>query len=131
MNPQPFKFHSYDEFFEHLTKEEKLIVSLLDSIIQDLIPGVKRKLSYNVPYYSVRKRICFIWPSSIPWGKVKMNGVQLGFCTGYLLDDSENFLEKENRKQVYAKTFFSANEIEKNLDIIRYFLLEAAEKDKI
>lgn len=129
MNPQSFKFHSYDEFFEFLPKEEKLIVSCLDSIIQELIPGVKRKLSYNVPYYSVRKRICFIWPSSVPWGNVKLKGVQLGFCNGYLLKDPENFLEKENRKQVYVKTFFSASEIEKDMDMIKYFLLGAAEND--
>lgn len=130
MNPQPFKFHSYDEFFESLSQVEKQIVSVLDEMIKDLIPGVKRKLSYNVPYYSVRQKICFIWPASVPWGKVKLHGVQLGFCKGFLLYDPENFLEKENRIQVFAKTLFSLEEIEKEQEMIRYFLLEAAEKDK-
>lgn len=129
MNPQPFKFHSYDDFFDHLSKEEKQIVSALDDMIRDLIPGIKRKLSYNVPFYSLNKRICFIWPASVPWGKVKLNGVQLGFCFGNLLNDELNFLERADRKQVYSKTYFSVKEIERDFDLLRHFLMEASRKD--
>jgi hypothetical protein len=130
MNPQPFKFHSYTEFFEQLSEQEKPLVSLLDELIRDLIPDVKRKLSYNVPYYSLQQRICFIWPASVPWGNVKLSGVQLGFCKGYLLNDPENFLKKENRKQVYVKTFYSLGDIERDMELIKNFLEKAVHADK-
>jgi hypothetical protein len=82
-----------------------------------------------VPFYSLKKRVCFIWPSSVPWGKVKLKGVQLGFCQGYLLDDPEQFLDRGERKQVYSKTYFSISEIEKDCDLLRHFLFEAAKVD--
>lgn len=130
MNPQPFKFHSFEDFFEFLNSEEKQIVTVLDLMIFEIVPNVKRKLSYNVPFYSVKKRICFIWPASVPWGNVKLTGVQLGFCQGNLLFDPENYLDHGNRKQVFSKTFFSLNEIEKEFDLIKHFLMEATAVDQ-
>lgn len=42
MNPQPFKFNSYVEFFDHLTAEEKLMVTILDELIVENIPGIRK-----------------------------------------------------------------------------------------
>jgi hypothetical protein len=122
------KFDSIEDFLDYLPDYERKIVDVLRGIIQDCIPDSLEKLSYNVPYYYRHSRICFIWPSSIPWGNVKMNGVQLGFCRGNLLQDDINYLEKGNRKQVYVKTFQDVNEIE--VDLIRSYIFDALEVDE-
>ena len=129
MNPQPVKFKSYDDFFNHLTNDEKKIVLELQGLIEECIPNAKRKLSYNVPFYSLKKRICFIWPASVPWGNVALKGVQFGFCQGFLLNDPEQFLDRGSRKQVYSKTYFKISEIEYDRDLLRHFLFEAVEVD--
>lgn len=45
MNPQPFKFNSYAEFYEYLTAEEKLMVTILDELIVENVPGIRKKLT--------------------------------------------------------------------------------------
>jgi hypothetical protein len=124
---QPFKFDSIDEFLEFLPDQEREIVDILRSIVRECMPEAREKLSYNVPYYSLKSRICFIWPSSVPWGKVQPNGVVLGFCKGFLLQDDLNYLEKGNRKQVYTKTFADKSEIYP--DLLRSYLFEAIDLD--
>lgn len=125
---QPVSFRSIDEFLGYIPPHEKKVVDVLRHLISDCIPGVKEKLSYNVPYYYRHSRICFIWPASVPWGNVKMNGVQLGFCYGYLMQDESGFLEKGNRKQVYSRTFTDIREID--ADLVRTLLFEAVEVDR-
>lgn len=129
MNPQPFKFNSIQDFLEYLSESEKKMVFELQGLIEECVPKARQKLSYNVPFYSLKKRVCFIWPASVPWGKVKLKGVQLGFCQGYLLQDPHGFLDRGERKQVYSKTYFNISEIEKDRDLIRHFLFEAAAVD--
>jgi len=125
---QNVDFRNVEEFLEDLPDNERKIVDYLREIIIECIPECKEKLSYNVPYFSRYSRICFIWPASVPWGNVKMNGVQLGFCKGNLLQDDVNYLEKGNRKQVYSKTFFKIKDIDVN--ILRAYLFDAVEVDK-
>jgi hypothetical protein len=120
---QPVKFRNVDEFLEYLPENELVIVECLRQLIRDSIPECREKLAYNVPFYYKHSRICFIWPHSVPWGNVKINGVQLGFCNGYLLKDKPNYLEKGDRKQVTWKAFTSVNEIE--TDLLRSFIHEA------
>lgn len=81
-----------------------------------------------MPYYYGNRRICFIWPSSIPWGNVKKDGVLLGFCYGNQIEDELNFLEKGERKQVYMKTYFQKEDIHDGM--LRSYLYKAAEIDK-
>ncbi len=125
---QNVNFKNIEEFFEFIPKKELEIVNYLRKIIFDCMPNCKESLSYNVPYYSINKKICFIWPSSITWGNVKAEGVRLGFTQGYLLRDEIGYLDKENRKQIWTKDFMSIKEIE--VDIIKTFLFEATEIDK-
>ena len=126
---QTVKFDSVEDFLEYLPQYERKIVDVLRSILLDCIPDCTEKLSYNVPYYYRHSRICFIWPSSIPWGHVKLNGVQLGFCRGYLMNDDLNFLEKSNRKQVFIKTFQEVKDIDP--DLVRTYIYEAVELDDL
>ena len=125
---QNVDFRNVEEFLDYLPDHERKMVDLLREIIFECIPECKEKLSYNVPYFSRYSRICFIWPASIPWGKVKMNGVQLGFCKGYLLQDEFGYLEKGNRKQVFSKTFFNIKDI--NEDLLKAYLFDAVEIDQ-
>jgi len=106
------KFQSFVEFWDYLPEDERLIVDVLRQIILAQLPkNYKEKLSYNVPYFYGNRRICLIWPGSVPWGGIR-SGVLLGFCQGYLLDDSENYLTHGTNKQVYYKIYHSADEID-------------------
>ncbi len=125
---QNVNFKNVDEFLDYLPDKERVIVDYLREIVFECIPECKEKLSYNVPYFSKHTRICFIWPASVPWGNVKMNGVQFGFCRGNLLHDGIDYLEKGNRKQVYSKTFFNIEGID--VDLLKAYLFEAVELDE-
>jgi len=125
---QEVDFKDISEFLEFLPAEEKVIVEALRAALLEWIPEVKEKLSYNVPFYTCRKRICFIWPASVKWGGVKSNGVRLGFTSGYMLNDDIQFLDKENRKQVYWKDFFTLEEI--NFDLVKSYVMDAVQLDR-
>ncbi len=130
MNPfQPVQFRSVDEFLDYLPANELVVVNVLRDLIYNSIPAVQERLAYNVPFYYLNSRICFIWPAAVPWGKVPMKGVQLGFCKGYLLADELNYLDKGTRKQVYSKTFFTIPS-EDDQAILKAFLFEAASLDR-
>ncbi|MFY0591600.1 DUF1801 domain-containing protein [Roseivirga sp.] len=86
------------------------------------MPEVKEKLSYNVPFFRVRKTICFIWPGAVPWGKT-FEGVQFGFIHGYLLSNEDGFLATGKRKYVRIRTFKSIKEID--FERLRALLYEA------
>lgn len=123
---QPTKFNSVDEFLDFIPMEERRIVENLRDIIFEVLPECREKLAYNVPYYYRHSRICFVWPSSIPWGGID-SGVAIGFCKGNLLSDEINYLEKGNRKEVYMKIFSTAKEIDP--DMLKFYLFEAREID--
>lgn len=106
------KFQSFVEFWEYLPDNERLIVDVLRQIILEHLPSnAKEKLAYNVPYYSVNKRICLIWPGSVPWGGLR-EGVLLGFCQGNKLTDTAHYLTHGTNRQVYYRIFHSVDEID-------------------
>ncbi len=125
---QNVNFKNLDEFFDFLPEKELELVSHLRRIVLECIPNCKEKLSYNVPYYWNHSRVCFIWPSSITWGNVKTKGVRFGFVNGNLMRDEINYLEKENRKQVYVKDFSSINEVDEVL--LKTYIFEALQVDE-
>jgi hypothetical protein len=124
---QKLSFSNVEEFLGHLPASERRIVERLRGIIFDCIPEVQEKLAYNVPFYYKRKRVCFIWPASVPWGKVKKEGVLFGLCRGNLIMDEINYFEKGDRKEIITKTFFRLNEIEE--DLLKTFIFEAYHLD--
>ena len=122
------KFQSFVEFWEYLPDDERIVVDVLRQIILENLPSTcKEKLAYNVPYYYGNRRICLIWPGSVPWGGIR-EGVLFGFCQGYKLADTDNYLIHGTNKQVYYKIFHSADEIDE-LAIIK-LLKEAIAVDK-
>ncbi len=124
---QPVNFNSIEDFLSFLPPNELEIVNYLRQIILGSMPICVEKLAYNIPYYYINSRVLFIWPSSVPWGKVPENGVIIGFCNGYLLNDEINFLEKNNRKQVYTKTYYHIKEID--VDLLKSYIFQAIHID--
>ncbi|MFN2458561.1 MAG: DUF1801 domain-containing protein [Chitinophagaceae bacterium] len=121
------KFNSLIEFWEYLPEEERIIVDVLRQIVLENLPAYcTEKLTYNVPFYYGRRRICLIWPASVPWGGVK-SGVLLGFCQGNELKDAASYLKHGTNKQVFYKIFHSPGEID--LASIILLLKEAIELD--
>jgi hypothetical protein len=125
---QKINFKNIEEFMDYLPENELKLVRYLRDIVMDCIPACREKLSYNVPYYYRNSRICFIWPPSVPWGNADIEGVQLGFCNGHLLNDDINYLEKGNRKQVFWKEFSDLKEID--LYLLKSYIFDAVDIDE-
>ena len=120
---------SVDELLDFLPDDEVKMLSLLRRLVLECIPNCTEKISYNVPFYRRSKAICFIWPSSVLWGKtISFSGVRFGFNYGYLMRDELNFLERGNRKQVFWKDFKTIKEID--TDLLKVYLFEADEIDR-
>ncbi len=121
------KFRSLVEFWEYLPENERIITDVLRQIVLENLPSYcKEKLTYNVPFYYGNRRICLIWPASVPWGGIK-SGVLLGFLQGYRLKDKDQYLNHGTNKQVYYRIFHSPDEIDP--DAIISLLKEAVEWD--
>ena len=125
---QNVKFNSLVEFIDFLPQQERQITLLLQDIIKTTLPEVKEKLSYNVPFYKLRKNICYIWPASILWGKSKSyEGVRLGFNYGYLIDPMSTYLNLGNRKNV---AWIDITELELINELkIKHYLIESQKFD--
>lgn len=128
MKMQNVSFRSYEECLDYIPKNEQELLERLDDLIRSTLPQIKRKLSYNVPFYYQQKNICYVWPGAVPWGRVTFPGVQLGFTQGHKLFDETAYLLTQNRKYVRTRQFNSLREEDE--DMIRYFLLQAEEIDR-
>ncbi len=121
------KFTSLVEFWEYLPEKERMLTDVLRQIVLKNLPTYcKEKLTYNVPYYYGKRRICLIWPATIPWGGFN-RGVLLGFSQGNKLIDKDRYLTHGTNKQVYYKIFYSTDEIDPGAIIS--LLKEAIETD--
>lgn len=124
---QPFQFPNIEAMLAYLPEDQLEIVDLLRNLVLETIPGVKEKLSFQVPFYSKHSTICLIWPGAVPWGSKTREGVELAFNKGYLLHDPYGYLEKGSRKQIFNKRFFKPEDIQES--ILRQLLLDAMELD--
>jgi hypothetical protein len=125
--PGGFKFRSMGEFWEYLPGDEFVIVDFLREIVLENLPrDTKERLAYNVPCYYGRKRICLIWPASVPRGGIK-TGVLFGLSQGYRLKDVNNYLIAGPCKILRYKIFHSIDEIDQRA--IVSLLKEAVQLD--
>ncbi len=109
---QSVNFRSVDDFFDYLEGTEKRITEELRMITLSALPDIREHLSYNVPFYSRFKRICYIWPASIPWGRLKPgDGVAFGFCQGNKMQH-DGYLQTGSRKQVALRIYKSLKDID-------------------
>jgi hypothetical protein len=123
---EPFNIRSYAHLFELLPGNERIICDVLRQIVLETLPGCKEKIAYNVPFFYGKKRICLIWPASIPRGGIK-KGVLFGFCYGHKLKDEDRYLMHGTNKQVYYQIYDSPEEIDETA--IRKLLVEAGKLD--
>jgi hypothetical protein len=120
---QKLSFREVYDFLDYLEGKERTITGELRRIIFASIPDVTEKLAYNVPFYYRHKRICYIWPASVPWGGLKENeGVALGFCQGARMTH-DGYLTTGSRKNVAVKVFKSLKDID---DMLLSDLLDEA-----
>lgn len=117
-----------ESYINSLSGDEYKTANYLHQIIINTSPKIKAKLSYGVPYYKINYRLCFIWPSTAPYSIIK-EGVQLGFCKGSLLSNSQKILDMGTRKEVAIVNFTNHNQIDEQL--ISEILYEAIEVDEI
>ncbi|HRW98470.1 MAG TPA: DUF1801 domain-containing protein [Cyclobacteriaceae bacterium] len=100
-----------DEFIASLPQSERVITQRLRKIILESDPRITEKLSYGVPYFSIRRRICFVWPASAPNGP-RDSKVSLGLCYGHLISDHDGRLQMDGRTQVSVARFSTLSEID-------------------
>ena len=108
---QHTSFSHLGQFLDCLPEEEREVVLFFRDIILKMAPLAKEKLSYNVPFYSLNKRFCYIWPSSVPWGG-NSAGVALGFTMGDQIIDDFGLLKSGNRKHVKTYEVGSIKDID-------------------
>jgi hypothetical protein len=62
------KFRSLVEFWDYLPAKERIITDVLRQIVLENLPAhCKEKLSYNVPFYYGKRRICLVWLGTPGW----------------------------------------------------------------
>lgn len=112
MYPKNINLNSLTEFWDYLAKDERIITDVLRQIILETLPTYcKEKLTYNVPFFYGKRRICLVWPASIPWGGIK-SGVLFGLCQGNKLNDAKNYLTRGSNKQLFYKIYHAPEEID-------------------
>jgi len=117
------------QFFDRLPEEERIIVDVLRQIVlENLPPGFKERLSFNVPSFYGKGGICIIWPAAIPRGGVKQ-GVLLGFWQGNKLNDEDDYLTHGTNKRIFYKIYKTPEEIDEKA--IVKLLKEAIRIDRL
>jgi len=111
-----------DSFIDALPKQEKEITIELRKIVLDVNPNFEEKFAYGVPYYYIKKRVCFIWPTSIPRSGFK-TGVMFGISNGVILKKKFDVISCGTCKVVGWLRFHKLSEIKPK--IIKEILLEA------
>ena len=117
------------EFWDYLPENERILVDILRQLVLEVLHDYGReKLTYNVPFYYGKRRICLIWPASVPWGGFK-TGVFLGFCQGDKLKDTGRYLTHGSNKKIFYKIFHTVEEVDEAA--IVSLLKEAVETDGV
>jgi len=123
------KFRNVAHCIDSLPDDERVVTEYLRQLIVDLVPNCTEKLSYNVPFYSVNKTICFLWPGSVIWGQKRMyDGVRMGFTKGHLIQNDTQYFVQGDRKYVTMRDFKTIADID--VDVVKLYLFDAIEIDK-
>ncbi len=117
-----------DEFITDLPVHERRIMEVLRGLVLGNLPEVRERLSYGVPFYYLRRRLCYLWPAFVKGSGAKA-GVVMGFCRGHLLSNEDGLLHLGSRKAVSTVVFTHTSKI--NPEAIRKCLMEAALLDAL
>lgn len=112
-----------DDFITNLPAHERRIMEVLRGLVLDNLPDVRERLSYGVPFYYLRHRLCYLWPASVK-GSGAREGVVMGFVRGHLLSNEDGLLHLGKRKEVSNVVFTDVRQIDR--EALVKCLLEAA-----
>lgn len=93
-----------EEFILEQPENIQAILKKLRFLILASTPQLEEKLTYNTPFFYLKKRIFYF--------NVKKDSVDLGFCNGFLLAKND-LLEIKNRNTVRTITYYSVKEVNK------------------
>ncbi|MFN0173525.1 MAG: DUF1801 domain-containing protein [Saprospiraceae bacterium] len=93
------KHRDFETFLDALSPSEQAICLRIRDLILQNFPTLKETWAYGAPFYKGRARVCFIYPSSLPYSGVK-EGVNFGFNRGNLLSNEHGLLHLGDRKEV-------------------------------
>lgn len=93
-----------DEYIESLPDEKREIAEQVREMILSLIPNVKEKLRFKIPFYHYHGMFCYI-------NEVK-DGIDLGLCRGKDLVNVLPQLEQGKRVMVASVIIRSTKEIQ-------------------
>jgi hypothetical protein len=113
---------SISKFISALPHEEKEMAVKLRDIVLSVNPSFKEKFAYGVPYYYIKKRVCFIWPTSIPRSGLS-GGVMFGISQGVILKKKFDIIRCGTCKVVGWIQYFNSKDIKP--EIIKDILVEA------
>ena len=101
------KTRTPDDVYANLPEDGGLTASVLRELILETLPDVREKLSWGAPFCFGRQSICYVWPASVPWGKLT-EGVALGFTKADRLDHAGYLTRTEGSR--LGRHIFSATE---------------------
>ncbi len=108
------KYKDFDSFLDALSPGERAICVRLRGLIFDSFPELKETWAYGAPFYKGRKRICFLYPASLPYSGLK-EGVNFGFNRANLLSNEHGLLDLGDRKEVAYITVLAEKDIQEEL----------------
>ena len=108
------KHKDFDSFLDALTPAERNICLRLRELILGEFPHLKETWAYGAPYYTGKRRICFIYPSSLPYSGLK-TGVNWGFTQGHRLSNIPGALDLGDRKEVAYFAILNEKEFQESL----------------
>jgi len=113
---------SIKKFITTLPQDQKEMFIMLREIVLGTYPAFEEKFGFGVPYYYIKKKVCFIWPTAIPRSGLN-GGVLLGFCNGVILKKKFDIISCGSNKVVGWIQYHHMKEIK--VRIIKEILVEA------
>lgn len=108
------KFKNFDSFLDALTPVERVICIRIRGLILDNFPELEETWAYGAPFFKGRKRICFLYPASLPYSGVK-EGVNFGFTRANFLSNDHGLLDIGDRKEVAYIAILAEKDIREDL----------------
>lgn len=106
---------SVDQFISRQDKENRELIEALRKLIWDAEFHIQERMAHGIPFYYYLGPLCYINPAD--------DGVDLGFCRGALLSNSQGLLEAKDRVEVRTIRVTSLSEFP--VDALRELLQEA------
>lgn len=122
------RFATVQDLLDFLPADERILLERLREFVISEAPELQERLSFNVPWYKLRRDVCFLWPASVLWGKRKTyEGVRFGFSYGTLLQDPAHYLQRGERRQVLWRDLTAFTRVDERE--LRRLLAEAVQCD--